>query len=152
MHFGFALELSDIDLWNTDLLDTHLDLLSPDKYADIPSKYFVYLHKIFKKSSRYVLKTSSRHVFKTSLRYVFKTSSRHVLKTSSRRLQNQQMFPGLILEFCYSFKSFSILKLAMIRLVLFETCIIKVFLLLCFSLHFMLLLSWKNFFIAEFIF
>ena len=27
MHFGFALELSDIDLQNTDLLDTHLDLL-----------------------------------------------------------------------------------------------------------------------------
>ena len=48
MHFGFALELSDKDLWNTDLLETHLDLLSPDKYTDIPSKYFVYLHKIFK--------------------------------------------------------------------------------------------------------
>ena len=29
MHFGFALELSDIDLWNTDLLDTYLDLLDP---------------------------------------------------------------------------------------------------------------------------
>ena len=25
-HFGFALDLSDIDLWNIDLLDTHLDL------------------------------------------------------------------------------------------------------------------------------
>ena len=68
MHFGFALELSDIDLWNTDLLDTHLDLLSPGKYTDIPSKYFVCLHKIFKKSSRHVLKTSSRHVFKTPSR------------------------------------------------------------------------------------
>ena len=29
MHSGFALELSDIDLWNIDLLDTHLDLLDP---------------------------------------------------------------------------------------------------------------------------
>ena len=29
MHFGFALELSDIDLWNKDLLDTHIDLLDP---------------------------------------------------------------------------------------------------------------------------
>ena len=29
MHFGFALELSDIDLQNIDLLDTHLDLLDP---------------------------------------------------------------------------------------------------------------------------
>ena len=27
MHFGFALDLSDIELWNIDLLDTHLDLL-----------------------------------------------------------------------------------------------------------------------------
>ena len=31
MHFGFALELSDIDLWNIDLLDTYLDLLDPQK-------------------------------------------------------------------------------------------------------------------------
>ena len=30
MHFGFALELPDIDLWNTDLLDTHLGLLNPE--------------------------------------------------------------------------------------------------------------------------
>ena len=30
MHFGFALELSDIDLWNTDLLDTHLGLLNSE--------------------------------------------------------------------------------------------------------------------------
>ena len=80
MHFGFALELSDINLWNIDLLDTHLDLLSPGKYTDIPSKYFVCLHNIFK--------TSSRHVFKTSSRHVFKTYSRHVLKTSSRCLQH----------------------------------------------------------------
>ena len=83
MHFGFALELSDIDLWNTDLLDTHLDLLSRDKYTDILSKYFVCLHKIFKRSSR--------HVFKTSSRYVFKTSSRHVFKTSSRRLGRRKI-------------------------------------------------------------
>ena len=33
MHFGFALGSSDIDLWNRDLLDTHLDLLE----TDIPS-------------------------------------------------------------------------------------------------------------------
>ena len=37
MHFGFTLEMSDIDLLNTDLLDTHLDLLD----TDIPSNYFV---------------------------------------------------------------------------------------------------------------
>ena len=29
MHFGFALELPDIDLRNIDLLDTYLDLLDP---------------------------------------------------------------------------------------------------------------------------
>ena len=91
-----------MDLWNIDLLDTHLDLLD----RDIPSKHFVCLQDVFKKSSRHVFKTSSRHVFKTSwrrlqrnnfsssktswsrlegaLREVLRTSSR--LKTSSRRL------------------------------------------------------------------
>ena len=82
MHFGFALELSDIDLWNIDLLDTHLDLLD----TDIPSKNFVCLHSVFRMSSRYVFKTSSRHVFKTPSGHVFKTSSRRLCKTSSRRL------------------------------------------------------------------
>ena len=62
MHFGFALELSDIDLLNIDLSDTHLDLLG----TDIPSKYFLCLHNVYKTSSRYVFKKSSRHVFKTS--------------------------------------------------------------------------------------
>ena len=32
MHFGFALDSSDIDLWSIDLLDTHFDSLD----ADIP--------------------------------------------------------------------------------------------------------------------
>ena len=56
MHFGFALELSNVDLLNIDLLDTHLDLLD----TDIPSKYFVCLHNVFKTSSRHVFKMSSR--------------------------------------------------------------------------------------------
>ena len=30
MHSGFALELSDIDLWNTDFLDTYFGLLNPE--------------------------------------------------------------------------------------------------------------------------
>ena len=30
MLFGFALELSDIDLWNTDFLDTYFGLLNPE--------------------------------------------------------------------------------------------------------------------------
>ena len=98
MHFGFALELSNIDLWNIDLLDTHLDLLD----TDIPSKYFVSLHSAFKTSWRYVFKTSWRQVFKTSSRRLqrnifssFKTSSRLLgrskivtLKIGWRRLQD----------------------------------------------------------------
>ena len=86
MHFGFALELSDTDLWNIDFFDTHLSLLD----TDIPIKYFVCLHSVFKTSSRYAFKTSSRHVFKTSSRHVFETSSRHVFKRSSRRLQHNK--------------------------------------------------------------
>ena len=77
MYFGFALDLSYIDLLNIDLLHeryTHLDLLD----TDIPSKHFVCL----------------QNELKTSSRYVFQTSSRHVLKTSSRRLENQKMFAG----------------------------------------------------------
>ena len=46
MHFGFALKLSEIDLWNTDLLDTHLDLLSPDTDTDIPSILFVSIESL----------------------------------------------------------------------------------------------------------
>ena len=40
MHFRFAVELSDIDLWNIYLLETHSNLLD----ADIPGNYFVCLH------------------------------------------------------------------------------------------------------------
>ena len=64
MHCGFALDLSDTDLWNIDLLDTHLDLLD----TDIPSKHFACLQDF--------LKTSSRDVFKTPW----------------RRLQHKQFF------------------------------------------------------------
>ena len=51
-------DLSDTDLWNIDLLDTHLDLLD----TDIPSKHFVCLHNVFK--------SSSGHIFKTCLQYM----------------------------------------------------------------------------------
>ena len=94
MHFGFALDLSDIDLWNIDLLDTHLDLLD----TDINSKHFLWLQDVLKTSSRYVLKTSSRHVFKTSSRRLqrnnfssSKTSSRRLCKTFSRRLGRRKI-------------------------------------------------------------
>ena len=81
MHFGFALELSNVDLLNIDLLDTHLDLLD----TDIPSKYFACLHNVFKTSSRHVFKTSSRHVFKTSSRRPQRNNFSSS-ETSSRRV------------------------------------------------------------------
>ena len=114
MHFGFVLELSDVDLWNIDLLDTHLDLLD----LLIPSKYFVCINSVFKTSSRPVFKTSSRHVLKTSSRrfqrnnflsckmssrrlgrrkiVTLKTCWRRLQDMSWRRLQDLQMFAGLI--------------------------------------------------------
>ena len=75
MRFGLALELSNVDLLNIDLLDTHLDLLD----TDIPSKYFACLHNVFKTSSRHVFKTSSRRLQRNN----FSCS-----KTPSRRLQD----------------------------------------------------------------
>ena len=74
MHFGFALELWDIDLWNIDMLDTHLDLLD----TNVPSKYFVSFHSVFK--------TSSRYAFQTSWRQVFKTSSRRLQRNAGIRI------------------------------------------------------------------
>ena len=88
MHFGFILELSDIDLWNIDLLETRLDLLSPRKYTDIPSKYFVCPHNIFKTFSRHVFKTSLRHLQDMPLRCLQDMSSRRLQGMSSSRLQD----------------------------------------------------------------
>ena len=34
MHFGFTLDSSDIDLWNTGLSDAHLDLLDIDNKSN----------------------------------------------------------------------------------------------------------------------
>ena len=97
MHFRFALDSSDIDLLNIDLLDTHLDMLD----TNIPSKHLF----LSKTSWRRRQDMSSRHpegTFKTSWKTkncyaedVLKTSSRHVFKTSLRRLEDQQMFAGL---------------------------------------------------------
>ena len=84
MHFGRALDLSDIELLNINLLDTHLDLLD----TDIPSKNFVCLQGVLKTSSAqqfFVFKD----VFKTScemssryLQDIFKMCSQDVFKTS----------------------------------------------------------------------
>ena len=67
MHFGLALDSSDIDLWK----DAHLDL----RDAGITNKYFAFLQDVFK--------TCLQDVFKTCLRDVFKTCLEDVLKTSS---------------------------------------------------------------------
>ena len=132
MHFVFALDLSDIDLGNMDLLDTHLYLLDTDipskhifvsvtssrRFQDMPSTLRQdmssrrledvfsitifclarYLQDVLKTPSRClqgVLKTSwkTKHCYAEG---VLKTFSRHVLKTSARRLENHQIFAGII--------------------------------------------------------
>ena len=75
--------MSDIDLWNIDLLGTHLDLLD----TDIPSKHFVCLQDVVKASSRHVFRTPSRHVVKTSWRRLHRNNFSSS-KASSRRLQD----------------------------------------------------------------
>ena len=75
MHFGFALELSNVDVLNTDLLDTHLDLLD----TDISSKYFVFF---------FVSIMSSRRLQDMSSRRLQAMSSRRLQDMSSRRLQD----------------------------------------------------------------
>ena len=67
MHFGFALELPNIYLWNIDLLGTHLDLLD----TDILSKWFFLSPKCL------------QELFKACLQDFFKTCPQDVLKTSS---------------------------------------------------------------------
>ena len=90
MFFGFAVDSSDVDLLNIDLLDTHLHSL--DK--DIPSKHFVFLQ---------VFLQCLQKVFNIFLLYdLFKTSwkikncyAEYILKTLSRHLEDQQMFAGI---------------------------------------------------------
>ena len=67
MHFL----LSNVDLLNIDLLETHLGLLD----TDITNNYFACLHNAFKTSSRHAFKTSSRRLSRC-LQDIFKTSSR----------------------------------------------------------------------------
>ena len=55
MHFGLALDSSDIHLWNIDLLDAHLDLF----YTNIPIKHFVSLQEAFKRCLQDLFKMSS---------------------------------------------------------------------------------------------
>ena len=84
MHFGFALELSDIDWWNTDLLDTHLGLLNPEISIQISPVSILFVSI---KSLRGLQDVSSRHLQDMSSRRLQDMSSRRfqdVIKTSSR--------------------------------------------------------------------
>ena len=72
MHFELALDLSDIDLWNIDLLDTHLDLLVTDTRVSI---FFVSI-------------TSSKRLQDMSSRHLPDMSSRRLQDMSSGRLQD----------------------------------------------------------------
>ena len=98
MHFGFALDLSDIDLLNVDLLDqryTHLDLfVSKTSWRRLQRNNF---------SSS---KTSCERSWKR-LQDVFKTSwktkncyAEDVLKKSSIHVSNKCLLGGLVKSTC----------------------------------------------------
>ena len=82
MHFGFVLGSSDIDWWNIDLLDTHLDLLD----TDILSKNCLsprHLEEVLSpKHLEEVLKIFLQDVFKQDM-YL-----KHLQDMSSRRLED----------------------------------------------------------------
>ena len=80
MHFGFALELPDIFLWNIDFLDIHLDLL----YTDIASKYFVCLHDAFKACLQDMYSRRLQDMYSRRLQDMSSTRLQDVFKTSSR--------------------------------------------------------------------
>ena len=79
--FVLALDSSDKDLWNIDLLDTYTFRFVCYRYLG-----FFFLQGVLKMSSRHVFRTSSRHVSKTSSRR-FQHNNISSPKTSSRRLQ-----------------------------------------------------------------
>ena len=67
MHFGFALELSDKDLWNTDLLDTHLRLLNPEISVQISPVSILFVSIKSVRGLQDTFKTCLQDVFKTCL-------------------------------------------------------------------------------------
>ena len=106
MHFGFALDLSDIDLLNVDLWDqryTHLDFFvsktSWRRLEDMSSRHLqdmswrrledVFSLTIFRlrRCLQDVFKTSSRRLGRRKI-VTLKTFSRHVLKKPWRRLED----------------------------------------------------------------
>ena len=108
MHFTFVLELSNIDLWNIDVLVTHLDLLdtvssvsilfvsimSSRRLQDISSRHLqgmssIILENIFS-ATCLSSKTSSRLLVRRKI-VTLKTCWRRFQDMSWRRLQDQQM-------------------------------------------------------------
>ena len=85
MHFGFALELSHIDLWSTDLLDTHLGLLNPEISIQISPVSILFVSI---KSLRGLQDMSSRHLQDMSSRRLQDMFSRRLQDMSSRRLED----------------------------------------------------------------
>ena len=82
--FGFALDSSDIDLWNINLLDTHTFRFVRYRY----SHFFLsprLLENVFKTCLPNAFKTCLQDVFKTCLPDVFKTCLQDVI---ARRLQD----------------------------------------------------------------
>ena len=101
MHFGFALDSSDIDLLNIDLLDTHLDLLD----TDIP----VNILFVSKTSWRCLQRnkflssnTSPRRLAECLLKNVLEDKKllrqRRVKGGFKTCLEDQQMFAGIALS------------------------------------------------------
>ena len=106
MHFGFTLDLSDIDLLNVDLLDeryTHLDLfvsqtswrrlqdMSSRRLQDMSSRRLQNMSsRRHQRNNFSSSKTSSRR-FPRCLQDVLKTSSRHLCKKSPRRLGRRKI-------------------------------------------------------------
>ena len=69
MHFGFALELPDIDLWNIDFLDIHLDLLYTDVFKTcLQDMYSRRLQDMYSRRLQDMSSTRLQDVFKTSSR------------------------------------------------------------------------------------
>ena len=57
MHFGSVLELSDINLWNIDLLDRHLDLLEMS-WRRLQHVFSIALQDFFKMPLQDIFKTT----------------------------------------------------------------------------------------------
>ena len=120
MHFGFALDLSDIDLLNVDLLDqryTHLDLFvsktSWRRLQDMSSRRLQVIssRRLQDMSSRRLEDIFSATIFRLPrhLEDVLKTCSRRFVRCLQdvledekflrwRRVEDQQIFAGMFLK------------------------------------------------------